>query len=404
MSAYPVVKYKKMKSIYFCLGIIVAIVIAKVNPSIGSTGGILRPEITSKYLAVSLLFLSSGLTLPTEALTAAILRWDLHLFIQGFTFVIFPAFVYCLVSVLHYTILHPSLLEGMLILSTMPPPVSSAIILTKAVGGNVAGALFNSAFGSMLGIFLTPSLIILILGSSEVNVPSEQIFKQLFVTVVVPLVIGQIFRNYFLRWLQRQNIPFDTIGQFLIFFIIYTTFCATFSREELKMDPFSLIVSIFLIVCLQLGIMVFLLLTSSGSIFKFDGPDTATIVFCGTHKSLTLGIPVIDIIFDGNPNISFLSIPLLIYNPLQILIGGMMTGLFQDWLKNHENRRRPRLPASCYIVTLPTVSTPSLCSNSEVYHPDHWCDKLLCCCILFNSCMLQIRIDIISRSVASKAL
>ena len=32
----------------------------------------------------------------------------------------------------------------------MPPPVSSAVILTKAVGGNDAAAVFNSAFGSFL--------------------------------------------------------------------------------------------------------------------------------------------------------------------------------------------------------------------------------------------------------------
>ena len=40
----------------------------------------------------------------------------------------------------------------------MPPPVSSAVILTKAVGGNDAAAIFNSAFGSFLVSSLTTSL------------------------------------------------------------------------------------------------------------------------------------------------------------------------------------------------------------------------------------------------------
>jgi solute carrier family 10 (sodium/bile acid cotransporter), member 7 len=40
--------------------------------------------------------------------------------------------------------------------SCMPPPVSSAVILTRAVGGNEAAAIFNSAFGSFLGIIVTP--------------------------------------------------------------------------------------------------------------------------------------------------------------------------------------------------------------------------------------------------------
>lgn len=36
------------------------------------------------------------------------------------------------------------------VVGCMPPPVSSAVILTKAVGGNDAAAIFNSAFGSFL--------------------------------------------------------------------------------------------------------------------------------------------------------------------------------------------------------------------------------------------------------------
>lgn len=47
------------------------------------------------------------------------------------------------------------------VVGCMPPPVSSAVILTKAVGGNEAAAIFNSAFGSFLGIVITPMLLLL---------------------------------------------------------------------------------------------------------------------------------------------------------------------------------------------------------------------------------------------------
>jgi sodium/bile acid cotransporter 7 len=36
----------------------------------------------------------------------------------------------------------------------MPPPVSSAVILTKSAAGDEAAAIFNSALGSLLGIFV----------------------------------------------------------------------------------------------------------------------------------------------------------------------------------------------------------------------------------------------------------
>ena len=47
----------------------------------------------------------------------------------------------------------------------MPPPVSSAVILTKAVGGNEAAAVFNSILGSFLGVFVTPLTLFLMVST-----------------------------------------------------------------------------------------------------------------------------------------------------------------------------------------------------------------------------------------------
>jgi len=44
-------------------------------------------------------------------------------------------------------------------MSVMPPPVSTAVIFTKSVGGKEAAAIFNSALGSLLGVILSPILL-----------------------------------------------------------------------------------------------------------------------------------------------------------------------------------------------------------------------------------------------------
>lgn len=65
--------------------------------------------------------------------------------------------------------INPAILRGVLVVCCLPPPVSSAAILTRAAGGNEAAAIFNSAFGSFLGIFVTPPLLMKVVGvSSEV--------------------------------------------------------------------------------------------------------------------------------------------------------------------------------------------------------------------------------------------
>ena len=57
---------------WFLIGLFCAILFAKIEPRIGKKGGILMPEITIKYFAVSLIFLNSGLSLKTEELKHAI--------------------------------------------------------------------------------------------------------------------------------------------------------------------------------------------------------------------------------------------------------------------------------------------------------------------------------------------
>jgi len=95
-----------------------------------------------------------------QELGRSFMQYRLHAFVQLYTMVFIPLCMQMVVSALTITEMHPLLLRGMMIVGCMPPPVSSATILTRAAGGNEAAAIFNSAFGSFLGIFVTPILLL----------------------------------------------------------------------------------------------------------------------------------------------------------------------------------------------------------------------------------------------------
>ncbi|XP_074085285.1 sodium/bile acid cotransporter 7 isoform X9 [Macrotis lagotis] len=135
---------------WFLLCVVLAIVLAKMDPAVGAKGGPLKPEITITYIAVSAIFFNSGLSLKTEELTSALMHIKLHLFVQIFTLAFFPTTIWLFLQLLSVTSINEWLLKGLQTVGCMPPPVSSAVILTKAVGGNEAAAIFNSAFGSFL--------------------------------------------------------------------------------------------------------------------------------------------------------------------------------------------------------------------------------------------------------------
>lgn len=326
-----------LRNNWFIIGIVIAIIFAKLYPDIGSKGGILKPEITVKYVAVFIIFFNSGLSLKTEEFTKAIFQVKIHAFIQGFTFILFPLLMQALATLLATGPFDRFLLEGLKVLGCMPPPVSSAVILTKAAVGNEAAAIFNSAFGSFLGIFVTPALILMVVGS-RADVPVTTIISQLCLTVVVPLIAGQVLRRFVRVWLERRHIPFSTLGSAILLLIIYTTFCDTFSHKDFTIDAINLLSIVFLIVITQSLLLTVIFFVVSWKPLGFHAADCPALMFCATHKSLTLGIPIIKIVFSGDAAMSLMSIPLLVYHPTQILLGSLLVPSLRGWLATQPNR------------------------------------------------------------------
>uniref|UniRef100_A0AAZ3QN79 Sodium/bile acid cotransporter n=1 Tax=Oncorhynchus tshawytscha TaxID=74940 RepID=A0AAZ3QN79_ONCTS len=297
----------RVRKEWFIIGIVAAIVSAKLQPAVGLKGGPLRPEFTITYVAVSAIFFNSGLSLKTEELTSALLHVKLHLFVQSFTLVFFPVAMWLCIKLLALTSINTWLLRGLQTVGCMPPPVSSAVILTKAVGGNEAAAIFNSAFGSFLGILVTPLLLLLF-----------------------------VSRRFLRDWLERRKPPFGVISSLVLLMIIYTTFCETFSNPDIELDHLSLLLITFIIFCIQLSFMLLTFVFSTQKQSGFTPADTVAIMFCATHKSLTLGIPMLKIVFEGYEHLSLISVPLLIYHPAQILLGSILVPTIKSWMNSRQ--------------------------------------------------------------------
>ncbi|XP_010077775.1 PREDICTED: sodium/bile acid cotransporter 7-like [Pterocles gutturalis] len=185
------------------------------------------------------------------------------------------------------------------------------------------------------------------LGSSS-SVPFTSIFSQLFMTVVVPLIIGQIVRRYIKDWLERKKPPFGAISSCVLLMIIYTTFCDTFANPNIDLDKFSLIIVVLIIFSIQMSFMFLTFLFSTRNNSGFTPADTVAIIFCSTHKSLTLGIPMLKIVFAGYEHLSLISVPLLIYHPAQILLGSLLVPTIKSWMVSRQKAlkltRQPKAP------------------------------------------------------------
>lgn len=97
---------------WLLFGILACIFLAGIYPKLGSKEGPLNTEISVKYGAVCLIFLISGLSLKTDTIFHTFQQYELHLFVQAYTFVFVPIFMQALVRILEVFGVNPWILKG----------------------------------------------------------------------------------------------------------------------------------------------------------------------------------------------------------------------------------------------------------------------------------------------------
>ena len=110
--------------------------------------------------------------------------------IQALTFLIWPLcfglpFTWTMNRFLPNFFSQP-LLDGILILTCLPTTVNMCVFLTGAAGGNVASALCNAVISNMLGIILTPALLLRFFGT-QVQLPFLEMVWKLVNKVMLPV-------------------------------------------------------------------------------------------------------------------------------------------------------------------------------------------------------------------------
>ena len=54
-------------------------------------------------------------------------------------------------------------------------------------------------------------------------------------------------------------------------------------------------------------------------------------MFCASHKTLAFGLPLLNTIFEGNPNLAAYCAPLMFIHPLQLVLGSLFLGRLEKY-------------------------------------------------------------------------
>jgi len=323
----------------FLILVVVAICLARAYPPLGAT--YLAPHITATWIAVVIIFVLSGLGLRTEEFAKAFQRLKFNLFVQVFNFGVVSAIAFGFSRFMVWIgILSQTSANGIVICSCMPITINMVLVLTKSSSGDEAAAIFNAAFGNMTGVFLSPALILLYLGV-DADIALGTVFLKIGLRVILPTFVGQVLQKFVppvVEFKKRYKKHFKTVQEYCLIFIIYTVFCRTFDEAE---ESSTDVGDVFLMLALQ-----FVLLSSVMIIAWFllkllfgNKPKLRVMGLFGcTHKSVAIGVPLINAIFDGNPLIGFYTLPLLIWHPMQLVIGSFLAPRLVKFVEREEKK------------------------------------------------------------------
>lgn len=292
--------------------IVLAVIIAIIVPARGAFADWFQ---VATNLAIALLFFLYGARLSTREALAGLANWKLHVTILAFTFVAYPIVGLALGPVLT-PFISEDLYSGILFLTLVPSTVQSSVAFTSIAKGNVAGAIVAASASSLVGVFVTPLLVMLLLSSGSGAAIDVSVFLDIALLLLLPFVLGQLSR----RWTKKLAASKATkvVDRGSIAMVVYSAFSSGMVSgvwgEVSAWEILFLIVLSIVLVAFMLWLTRFI-----SSKAGFARPDVIAIEFCGSKKSLATGLPMATVIF-GGATLGLLILPLMIYHQVQLMI------------------------------------------------------------------------------------
>lgn len=307
-----------LKSSWFLVGIIVALVASAAAPQVGSHGGPLALGPWNDALFV-LMFFASGIALRTAELGSALGNWRLHLATQGFNLGLTPLLGLLVDPFLGWCGVGESLRLGVLVMLCMPMTISSCVLITRMAGGNEAAALTQATLGGILGIVLTPLWLLLLIGGRADIDPGKAILH-LSLIVVLPVLIGQALQRLTPKIVRAKGV-LNNLSTIALLLNLYQAFCLSFSQPEVRIG-WSL-----LGLAAAMGATHLALLGAAWGMSRWrwwglDRGERIAVAFCASHKTVALGIPLLGVLFHGRADIGLIALPLVAFHLTENLLDG----------------------------------------------------------------------------------
>lgn len=306
---------------WFLLGMVAAVVLASFAPQWGRSEGPLHMGRVTD-VGVFLLFFLHGMGLSTDSLKAGASRWKLHLLVQACTYVLFPLW-WALGSVALGPWISHDLLMGFFYLAVLPSTVSSSVAMTALARGHVAAAVLNATLSTLLGVFLTPLLVSLVMGHDGGGMDVGATMLKVAQMLLLPFVVGHLLRPWLAKWFARIKPITNVFDKGVIVLLVWSAFSDSVADGLWTRHGPLLLAEAMLGAAIFLFPMLWFTRRMARAL-GFSVEDEIVAVFCGSKKTLASGMPMAKLLFGGSAAMGVLVLPIMLYHQLQLFVCAMM--------------------------------------------------------------------------------
>lgn len=270
---------------------------------------------------IMLLFFLYGVKLSRASVWQGLTHWRLQGVVFACTFVLFPILGLLMLPLWQMSLfgLPPELRTGLMYVCVLPSTIQASIAFTSMARGNVPAAVCAASISSLMGVFITPFLVMQLVGGAGEFVPVMELSSALRIATLIlfPFVAGQVLQRWLGACVHRNKKLISWTDQAAVWSVLYLAFSHAMIMGVWTSFPLESLLLVALFCAVLLGI-VLLVSAMVARVLGFSREDRIAVIFCGSKKSLATGIPMMNVLFVGGP-VGLIALPLMIFHQLQLL-------------------------------------------------------------------------------------
>jgi sodium/bile acid cotransporter 7 len=271
-----------MKQLFLPLGLILAVIASFILP----VGGTFIAGNNGLKIIVFLIFLVSGYQTGSKELTVSRKLFLLLPVAAGIS-LIFAPILGLLVSKFLNLPLHLSM--GLIIISTVPPTISSGVVITEVSRGNATLALFLTISLNLLGIFSIPFILDFCLkAAGPIDIDQMALLFKMLFWVLLPFIIGTLVRSISAK--KRVSSLWSYLNSSCVILIVYAS--VSTSKSVLIglnfMDYLTILTGV-----ASVHILLLIVNNYTGKLLHLPSADRKAMIFVTSQKTMALALAVL---------------------------------------------------------------------------------------------------------------